>query len=81
MTTQEALIKILESHDLKTCVKDVVKTKVEIVKLLIDAQKLENENKKLINDSISTELEYSKIMRQYEVDNLYEDGEEVDHND
>jgi hypothetical protein len=81
MTTQEALIKILESHDLKNCVKDVVKTKVEIVKLLIDAQKLENENKKLINDSISTELEYSKIMRQYEVDNLYEDGEEVDHND
>jgi len=80
MTILEALIKLLENNDLKNCVKEVGKTKAEIVKLLIDAQKLENEHQKLVNEAISADLEYTKTIRQYELNNLYEDGE-VDHND
>lgn len=81
MTTQAALVEILKHPESHTWVKDVSKLRAEIVKLLIDAQKLENEHQKIVNEAISSELEFSKHMRQYELDRLYEDGENDEHND
>lgn len=80
MTTQGALIALLNFPDLSATPKDKNKLQAKIVELLIKAQELENKKAQLLNEEISSQLEYAKILRQHEVDNLYEDNE-VDHND
>lgn len=72
------LVELLKINDGSSPVINDAKTRQEIVKLLIDAQKLENEQQKVVLESMKAELEFSNIMRAFELEHLCDEDEDLD---